>query len=104
DPVDDFYAVSLASVRYDEQLLGVPYVADVVHVVYAAAELDEAPPTWNALLSAAPIYLFPGSAVEGQINLHTAAQYLGAGGELSKANASPDLDAAEAYYDFLSIG
>lgn len=101
---DDFYAALPASVRYDTQVLGIPYAADVVHILYADPVLEEALPTWETLLDAAPVYLFPGSAVESAVNLHTMAQYLGAGGQLSEGSVSPDLDAIAAYFDFLAVG
>jgi len=98
----DFYAAAAESVRYDSQILGVPYTVDVAHVIYDGSDLDAAPLTWEELLEEAPVYLFPGSSVEGQINLHTVAQYRGAGATLAEANSALDLDSAQAYFDFLA--
>lgn len=100
--VEDFYPAALQGVRYDSRLLGIPYALDVVHVVYHPEEAEAALPAWDNLLANAPVYLFPGAGIEGQSNLHMLAQYLGAGGILSDAGGRPDLEAAQAYYDFLA--
>lgn len=104
DAVEDFYPAALQGVRYDSRLLGIPYALDVIHVIYHTEESEAALPAWDDLLANAPAYLFPGAGTEGQSNLHTLAQYLGAGGILSDAGGRPDLEAARAYYDFLDAG
>lgn len=102
EALGDFYAASAESVRYDSQILGIPYTVDVAHVIYDGSDLNAAPLTWEELLEEAPVYLFPGSSVEGQINLHMAAQYRGAGAALAEVNPAPNLEAAQAYFEFLS--
>lgn len=102
--IDDFYPAALASVRYKNRLLGIPYTVDAVHAVYSQAEFSGALPTWETLLAEAPIYLFPGGSSDGSANLHLLAQYLGAGGEVAESGVEPDLEAVRAYFEFLSDG
>ncbi len=102
--VDDFYPAALAGVRHNNAILGIPYVVDVAHAIYSQEGFEGALPTWDALLAAGARYLFPGAASEGLVNLHTVAQYVGAGGNISEDASGADPKAAQAYFEFLAGG
>ena len=98
---DRFYPFALDAVTYQEQQYGIPYVADVLHAVYAT-ETYTTPITWDQLLAVQQPYHFPAGVRESSYDESLLLQYVGAGGELLENGGISSLQAAEAFFAFLA--
>lgn len=101
--VDDELAQDLVNAarlggRVDETWYGLPFVADVEHLIYNTSLVSTPPATWTEVLSGTAQYLFPaGGETEpsGQGNVVNDAfiiQYLAAGGRFVDDNGRPIVD------------
>jgi ABC-type glycerol-3-phosphate transport system substrate-binding protein len=95
-----FYPFALNAVTFQEQQYGIPYVADVLHAVYAT-ETYTTPITWDQLLTVQQPYHFPAGVRESNYDESLLLQYVGAGGELLENGEISSLQAAEALFSFL---
>ena len=98
---DRFYPFALDAVTYQEQQYGIPYVADVLHAVYAT-ETYTTPITWDQLLTVQQPYHFPAGVRESSYDESLLLQYVGAGGELLENGGISSLQAAETLFAFLA--
>jgi ABC-type glycerol-3-phosphate transport system substrate-binding protein len=97
---DGFYAFASASVRYRDQVFGVPYVVDIVLAARDPSRLAEAPRSWGDVLAGETWLLFP-TGLENDAALVTLAQYVGAGGHLSEDGGLASPDALAAFFEFV---
>jgi multiple sugar transport system substrate-binding protein len=77
---------------FDGQLVGIPFEADVEHIVFNMARLAETPLTWQDVLSASITYRFPAKGRNGLVNDSFLIQYFALGGRLSDEEGKPVLD------------
>lgn len=109
DPADlarmgDFYAFARQAVAFEDQILGVPYAADMLHLVYHQENLETPPRTWETLFDLGQPYLFPAASPDGYSNDSLLLQYVGAGGELLESGEVSNPAALEAVFEFLMSG
>jgi ABC-type glycerol-3-phosphate transport system substrate-binding protein len=88
--IGDLFPVGRALGTVGGQLLGIPFMLDLEHLVYNTAVLsDSVPHTWNRILASGGPYVFP-AAEEARVDtplLH----YLAAGGRLTDDGGNPRL-------------
>lgn len=84
--------------RVDDTWYGVPFIADVEHLIYNTSLVSTPPATWTDVLSGTAQYLFPAGgqvSVTGQSNVINDAfviQYLAAGGRFTDDAGRPTVD------------
>ncbi|MCB0047477.1 MAG: extracellular solute-binding protein [Caldilineaceae bacterium] len=96
----EFYPFAEAAITYSGEPWGVPYTADVVHLVYHPERVQSPPVTWANLLEANYRYLFPAGSRDGYAGESILLQYVGAGGELLEDGTVTNPEALEAVFDF----
>ncbi|GIV76198.1 MAG: maltose ABC transporter substrate-binding protein [Litorilinea sp.] len=99
--IADFYQFTLDAVTYQGQVYGIPYLADVIHLVYDPNRVNPAPPTWEELLQRGPSYLMPLGGSDGYGNDSLLLQYVGAGGQLLENGGLSNPEALQAVLAFL---
>ena len=99
--ISDFYQFSLDAVTYNKEMYGIPYAADVIHIVYYQDQLQTAPGTWKDLYLAQQPYLFPGNGSEGYGNAAMLLQYVDAGGQLLEDGSVSSAEALNEVFNFL---
>ncbi len=103
DRVDDRLAQDLVNAaqlggRVGETWYGLPFVAEVEHLIYNTSLVPTPPATWTEVLSGTAQYLFPAggqAGATGQGNVVNDAfviQYLAAGGRFVDENGRPIVD------------
>jgi len=97
----DFFQFAREAVHYQGQTLGIPYTADVIHLVYHADQLQQAPTTWETLVGMGKPYFFAAGKQE-QPNESLLLQYVGAGGQLFEDGSVSSPDAIVALLTFLA--
>lgn len=97
---NDFFQFARTAVTYHEQTLGIPYAADVLHLVYHTNQIAQAPATWEALMVAGAPYFFAASKRDYP-NESLLLQYVGAGGQLFEDGTVSNPDALTALFAFL---
>lgn len=97
---NDFFRFTRAAVTYHGQTIGIPYVADVVHLVYHTNQTIQAPVTWDALMAAGLPYVFA-AGKRDYPNESLLLQYVGAGGQLFEDGTVSNPDALMALFAFL---
>lgn len=100
----DFYTFARQAVAFEDQILGVPYVADMLHLVYHQGNPETPPRTWEMLFDLKQPYLFPAASPDGYSNDSLLLQYVGAGGELLESGEVSNPAALEAVFEFLMDG
>lgn len=95
----DFFPFTLAAVTSDEQLFGVPYATDLIHLVYHKEQIENSPTSWADLLTLAAPYQFSTGKNEG-LNDALLTQYLGAGGRFGPEDTAINVDAVRALLTF----
>ena len=95
----DFFPFTLAAVTSDEQLFGIPYATDLIHLVYHKEQIENSPASWADLLTLAAPYHFSTGKNEG-LNEALLTQYLGAGGIFTPEDAAINEDALRALLTF----
>ncbi len=96
----DFFPFARAAASYEEKMLGLPYSADIMHLVYPADQIAQAPTTWDELLENDTPYLFAAGKREHP-NESLLLQYVGAGGQLFENGAINSPDALTALFTFI---
>ena len=78
----DFYPFALQASTYRNQLYGVPYAVELLHVV--GPRDRSLPATWAELLAqGAPQYLFQGAPADDELNASVLLHYVAAGAMLN---------------------
>jgi len=99
-----FYTFAEQSVTLDSQILGIPYAADALHLVYRGEKLATSPRTWEELFDIDESYIFPTASRDGYSNDSLLLQYVGAGGELLESGEVSNPAALEAVFEFYVDG
>lgn len=97
---NDFFQFARMAVTYHGQTLGIPYAADVLHLVYHTNQVAQAPMTWEALLAEGAPYFFA-AGKRDYPNESLLLQYVGAGGQLFEDGTVSNPDALTALFAFL---
>jgi ABC-type glycerol-3-phosphate transport system substrate-binding protein len=90
--INDLLPAARAAGTVDGQLVGIPFEADVEHLVYDAGKFAQAPVTWTDILSANTTYLFPAKGRNGLVNDSFLIQYFALGGRLQNDDGSLLID------------
>ncbi len=90
----DLFPCALQAGTVGEQLMGVQFEADIEHLAYNLAKLDEPPLTWTEVLTLGLTYIFPAAGRNGLVNNAFLSQYYGAGGQLFDETGHLALDQA----------
>ncbi|MEZ4710515.1 MAG: extracellular solute-binding protein [Caldilineaceae bacterium] len=99
------YPFTLEAVQYQQQIYGIPFVADVVHAAYYAADFGEqVPENWGVFLAANKPYYFPAGARNGLSSDSVLLQYVGAGGELREDGVLTNPEALVTVFNFWAAG
>jgi ABC-type glycerol-3-phosphate transport system substrate-binding protein len=99
-PDDNFYMAAREAVRYRQQVVGVPYALDIIHLAYDHEFVEQPPANWSELLTDKHPFLFP--AAEAGTSNATLLQYVGAGGKLMDDGSISDPEALEAFFRFVA--
>lgn len=97
---NDFFQFARTAVTYHEQTIGIPYAADVIHLVYYTNQIAQAPTTWEALMATRAPYFFA-AGKRDYPNESLLLQYVGAGGQLFEDGTVSNPDALAAFFAFL---
>ncbi|MDH4207435.1 MAG: extracellular solute-binding protein, partial [Anaerolineae bacterium] len=92
--------------RFDGELFGIQFEADIEHLVYYTGTLEEAPAAWADLFTEPISYTFPAAGVGGLVNDTFLIQYLAQGGRLLDEEGNPAVEEASVqrvlrFYDAL---
>ncbi len=112
--MNDMYPFTMDSVRYNDQIYGVPYVADVIHLATHTSGREangngeavgaDIPSDWITLLNSGQTYIFPAGGIDGMSNRSLLLQYVGAGGQLSEGGIANNNEALIRVFNFFSAG
>ncbi len=97
----DFFPFARDAARYQEKTLGIPYSADIIHLVYHAQQIEQAPLTWAELMTSGRPYLFAAGKRE-QPNESLLLQYISAGGQLAENGTVNNSTALTALFTFMA--
>ncbi|MEZ4656327.1 MAG: extracellular solute-binding protein [Caldilineaceae bacterium] len=99
------YPFTLDAVQYQDHIYGIPFVADVVHAAYYAADFGEQiPADWGVLQAAGKPYLFPAGGRNALSSDSLLIQYVGAGGELRVDGVLTNPEALVTVFNFWAAG
>ncbi|MEA3460032.1 MAG: extracellular solute-binding protein, partial [Chloroflexota bacterium] len=87
---EDLFPFAKKAGRCQGRLMGLPFEADIQHLLYNTARAEEPPSTWAEALSGEATYVFPAGG--DMINDAFLIQYLALGGRLFDENGQPALD------------
>ena len=90
--INDLLPGARAAGTVDGQLVGMPFEADVEHIVFNTNMMAQAPLTWTDILSAHTVYRFPAKGRNGLVNDSFLIQYFALGGKLLDDEGAPFLD------------
>ena len=94
DLVADLYPFARESVTFDGKLYGLPFQADLDHLVYNTIKMTSAPRSWSNVLSGPGPYLFPAGGKASLVNDAFLVQYLAVRDQSGATGSdSPFLDA-----------
>ena len=99
-----FYQFAIDSVGYGDEVYGVPYVADVIHLAGYFPEDQTAPATWSDLLNQKQPYLFAAAGGDVFESGTALVQYVGTGGQLVEDGSTSSDEALESVFMFLVDG
>lgn len=95
---EDLVAPAHTAGQVDDVWFGMPFAADVQHLIYNTSLVATAPVTWTDVLSGTSEYLFPAGGQppvagrSGLVNDSFVIQYLGVGARLGGESGRPTLD------------
>lgn len=89
--IEDLYPFARDACRFDDELLGIQFEADIEHLVYYTGALEEPPATWADLFTDPISYTFPAAGVGGLVNDTFLINYLAQGGTLLDEEGNPAL-------------
>jgi len=90
----DLYPFASGACTFNGELEGIQFEADIEHLIYYTAALEEPPATWAELFSGPISYTFPAGGENGLVNDSFLIQYLAQGGQLSDKEGKPTLDSS----------
>ena len=90
----DLFPFARSATTIDGQWFGLPFEADVEHLLYNTKSMDAPPLTWTDVLSKGLRYGFAAGGENGRANDMFVVQYLARGGRLTDQNNQPVLDEA----------
>jgi len=97
----DFFQFARAAVNYQGQTIGIPYAADIIHLVYHAEQIEQAPTTWQEVMASGSTYVM--AAGQGDYpNESLLLQYVGAGGQLFEDGTVSNPEALTALFTFMT--
>lgn len=97
----DFFQFARDAVQYQAKTIGIPYAADVIHLVYHADQMAQAPATWETVVTAGtPYFLAAGNQDHPSASLLL--QYVGAGGQLFEDGSISNPDAISSMLTFMA--
>lgn len=85
------YPVAVQLGTVGGQLMGLPYVLEVQHMVYRETAFEEPPSSFEAVLASPTPYVFPAGTL-GNVSHTFLLQYMAAGGRLADESGVPVLD------------
>ena len=88
----DLFPFARSAAQIENQWYGVPFAADIEHLIYNTTRVDAPPLTWSDVLSDSIPYAFPAGGRDGGVNDAFLIQYLALGGRLSNERGLPVLD------------
>lgn len=94
-----FFPSTLPAVTYNEEIVGIPYTANLTHIVYHESALALPPQTWSDLLASDQPYIFSGGRFE-ELGAFAYLQYLGSGGQVHEDDVV-DEEALRALFTYL---
>lgn len=97
----DFFQFARAAVTFQGQILGVPYAADSMHLVYHAEQMAQAPTTWEEVMAAGSTYVMA-AGKRDYVNESLLLQYVGAGGQLFEDGTVSNPEALTALFTFMA--
>ncbi|MCE7984470.1 MAG: hypothetical protein DYG89_25130 [Caldilinea sp. CFX5] len=97
---NDFFQFARTAASYQGQMIGIPYAADLIHLVYHTNQITQLPTTWDTLLTTGGPYWFAAGKHDSP-NESLLLQYVGAGGQLFENGAVSNPDALTALFAFL---
>ena len=97
---NDFFQFARTAASYQGQMIGIPYAADLIHLVYHTNQIAQLPTTWDALLTTGGPYWFA-AGKHDYPNESLLLQYVGAGGQLFESGTVSNPEALAALFDFL---
>lgn len=97
---NDFFQFARTATSYQGQVIGIPYAADLIHLVYHTNQITQLPTTWDTLLTTGGPYWFA-AGKRDYPNESLLLQYVGAGGQLFENGAVSNPDALTALFTFL---
>lgn len=100
--LDAFYPFARASVLYNDDTYGIPYVADLLHAGSIDPTEGSMPGDWDVLLAGDRRYLFPAEGPDGMLSMLL--QYVGAGGKLTEADVASDMTTLTTLLEFYADG
>ncbi len=92
--INDLLPGARAAGSVDEKLMGMPFEADLEHILFSTKQLATPPLTWDDVLNAGVPYRFPAKGRNGLANDCFLIQYLAAGGRFLDEEGNPTLDEA----------
>ncbi|MFN8492113.1 MAG: extracellular solute-binding protein [Caldilineaceae bacterium] len=101
-PKLSFYPFAVNAVTFKQQQYGIPYVADVIHAVYASNVYTTTPTTWAPILATKRPFLFPAGLRDGFYDDSLLVQYVGAGAQLLENGEVSNPEAVTAFLTFLT--
>lgn len=90
--VQDLLPAALKLGTVDDNLAGVPFELDTLHMVYNAGKVITTPVLWNDVIDNVSSYQFPAGGQNGLLNDSLLVQYLSAGAELTDDQGNPIID------------
>lgn len=119
----DMYPFALNTATYKDEIYGIPYAADLLHMAYrksiqqnvtATGQEQTAqeqqfsrknlPTDWLTLLESENTYFFPANGENGFSNEMLLAQYVSAGGQLTINGTVSNQEALISLFNFLTLG
>lgn len=97
----DFFQFARASVNYQGQTIGIPYAADLIHLVYHVEQIEQVPTTWQEVMASGSTYVMAAGKREYP-NESLLLQYVGAGGQLFEDGTVSNPDALTALFTFMA--
>ena len=97
----DFFQFARTAVNYQGQTIGVPYAADILHLVYHTEQIKQAPTTWQEVIASGSTYIMA-AGKRDYPNESLLLQYVGAGGQLSEDGTVSNPEALTALFTLMA--
>lgn len=97
---NDFFQFARTATNYQGRTIGIPYAADLIHLVYHTNQIAQLPTTWDTLLTTGGPYWFAAGKHDSP-NESLLLQYVGAGGQLFEDGTVSNPEALTELFAFL---